>query len=141
MADPRIGRYIVAVIMAPLPDTLQTDKYASDTLGALQAGRCEAYWLLTENNRRCGVIAFTTGPYSDRVGEKDISVLYVVGVAMPTNATPAAWRSLMESGREVAKEKGCRYIIFDVAPNGPLTSGIIEAAITARAQARFTIEV
>lgn len=141
LLDPAVSRYIVAVIMAPMPDAQQTKEVASNVLASLNNGRAECYWIMSGKGKRCGAIAFTVGPYSNRESEKDLRVLYVVGVTLPQNASPAVWSTIMQDGRDVARVKGCRYIIFDVAPNGPMTEGIINAALEAKAQARFTLEV
>lgn len=141
LLDTHIQKYIVAVIMAPLPDHEQTEQHALNVLATLQDGRCKAYWILTEQNRRCGVIAFITGPYSTREAEKEIKVLYVVGAAMPYSATSEAWHCLVNHGKDIARESGCRFIIFDVAPSSPMANTIISLSSEIGAQARFTIEV
>lgn len=140
LLDDRVARYIVAVIMAPWPDSEQTKQHAVAALDSLRAGKSEAHWVLAEG-KRCGVIVFTIGPYSNREDEKNIKVLYVSGVMIPKDAPASAWHTLMDEGKKVAAERGCRYIIFDVAPDGPHTDGIISAAVAARAQARFILEV
>lgn len=137
LADARVAKYIVAVIMAPMPDDEQKPEVASTILSRLTSNAAEAWWILGSDGRRVGVIAFTVGPYSEKEKTK---VLYVVGFNFPKEAPASAWTTLIEHGRAVAKDRGCRYIMFDVAPNGPHTERIIEAAIDARAQVRFTLE-
>lgn len=139
LLDMAVAKYIVAVIMAPMPDEYQTKEIAGNVLSSLNSGRTEAHWILGVNGKRVGVICFSVGPYSE--AEKDVLVLYVNGIALSPNAPASAWTTLMDDGRLVAAMKGCKYIIFDVAPNGELTQGIITAALAARAQVRFTLEV
>ena len=132
-----MSKYIVAVIMAPLPDDQQKPEIASAVLAKLSAGGADAYWILSSDGRRCGVIVYTVGPYSER---DSIKVLYVVGFNFPSNAPDAAWDALISKGRSVAAERGCKYIMYDVAPDGPHTEGLIAASLRARAQVRFTME-
>lgn len=141
LADNAVCRYLVQVIMAPMADEYQNVTVASDILGALRGDKTQAYWILGANGKRVGAIAFSVGPYSTRPSEKDIKVLYVVGMAVPEGSPDDLWDTLINEGRGVAKALGCRNIMFDVAPNGPLTQGIIKAGLASNAQIRFTLEV
>jgi len=85
-----------------------------------------------------GCIVFSVGEYG--ASKKDCKVLYIIGFSFPSTAPQSAWASLIAHGRDVAKDRGCQYIMFDVAPNGPYTEGIIQAGLSARAQVRFTLE-
>ncbi len=138
LLDGRVAKYIVTVIMAPLPDDQQKPEVASAVLAKLGSGNAEAHWILSSDGRRCGVIVYTVGPYSER--DKDIKVLYVVGFNFPSNAPEAAWDTLIAKGRGVAAAHGCKYIMYDVAPDGPHTERLIDASLRARAQVRFTME-
>jgi hypothetical protein len=141
MLEPNVLAYLTRVIMAPLPDEQQTQQLSDAAAHALRSGAVEAHWVIGSNGKRVGATAYSCGPYSDRPVEKDIRVLYVVGLAIPAMSPEGALASIIEEGKQVARIKGCKNIIFDVAPNGPLTQAIISAALNARAQARFILEV
>lgn len=138
LLDKRVANYVVAVIMAPMPDAEQKPEVASNVLAALNTGKGEAWWIMGADGRRVGVIVFSVGDYG--ASKRDTRVLYIIGFSFPGNAPQSAWASLIAHGRQVAKERGCQYIMFDVAPNGPYTEGIIRAGLEARAQVRFTLE-
>lgn len=137
LGDMPVAQYIVAVLMAPMPDSQHTAPVASGLLDDLKAERIHAYWILSTKGKRVGVIAFQVLPIG--VGEKR---LYVTGLAFPDNAALGAWQALFAEGRQVMAALGCQYLQYDIDPDTAIGQQIMRATegTGAKLQVRYTLE-
>lgn len=129
LSAPPIRRYVLDVLLAPLPNTpRQHLQWAA--LSRLLDGTFKPYWLISGDGKRAGVFIL------QKRGNRAV----IAGLAYPENAPHWDWDAVVAHAEDAAQALGCADgLSFDCEGGSAVQQGIAAAALRAGAKGQFML--